>query len=101
MFVGLGALVIPTLVDQVNSLANKVPDYIDDLTKGRGRFGFLETRYHIVERVKEAVKAGGVGKFAVGAGAAFSVTKGIITAVVAALTILFMTSSCCSKGPIG
>ncbi len=47
----VGWLVIPQLVDQVNQFANKVPDYIDDLTKGRGRFGFLETKYNIVERV--------------------------------------------------
>jgi predicted PurR-regulated permease PerM len=42
--VGLAALVVPTLVDQVDSFANKVPDYVRDLTHGRGRFGFLETR---------------------------------------------------------
>ena len=60
---GLLALFIPTLVDQVNNFANKVPDYINDLTKGRGRLGFLETRYHLVERVKQAVQGGGVGKF--------------------------------------
>src|SRR5207249_9031705 len=44
---GLGALFVPTLVDQVDSFANKVPDYVHDLTQGRGRLGFLETRYHI------------------------------------------------------
>jgi predicted PurR-regulated permease PerM len=96
---GLAALFIPTLVDQVDSLANKVPDYVHDLTHGRGRFGFLETRYHIVERVKEAVKAGGVGKFAVGAGAALTVTKSVLTAVVATLTIVFMTFFMLLEGP--
>jgi predicted PurR-regulated permease PerM len=99
LFAGLAALFIPTLVDQVNSFANKVPAYIDDLTKGRGRFGFLETRYHIVERVKDAVKGGGVSRFAVGAGAAFSLTKSVITAVVAALTIVFMTFFMMLEGP--
>jgi predicted PurR-regulated permease PerM len=88
---GLGVLFIPTLVDQVNSFANKVPDYIDDLTKGRGRLGFLETKYHIVERVKDAVQGNGVSKLAVGAGAALSVTKSILSAVVATVTIIFMT----------
>jgi predicted PurR-regulated permease PerM len=97
--VGLAALVIPTLVDQVDSFANKVPDYVHDLTHGRGRFGFLETRYHIVERVKEAVKGGGVGKFAVGAGAALTVTKSVLTAVVATLTIVFMTFFMMLEGP--
>ena len=54
----IGWLVIPQLVDQVNEFARKVPDYIDDLTKGRGRLGFLQTKYHIVERVREAVNSG-------------------------------------------
>jgi predicted PurR-regulated permease PerM len=97
--VGLAALVVPTLVDQVDSFANKVPDYVRDLTHGRGRFGFLETRYHIVERVKEAVKGGGVGKFAVGAGAALTITKSVLTAVVATLTIVFMTFFMMLEGP--
>jgi predicted PurR-regulated permease PerM len=96
---GLAALVVPTLVDQVDSFANKVPDYVRDLTHGRGRFGFLETRYHIVERVKEAVKGGGVGKFAVGAGAALTITKSVLTAVVATLTIVFMTFFMMLEGP--
>jgi predicted PurR-regulated permease PerM len=96
---GLAALFIPTLVDQVDSFANKVPDYVHDLTHGRGRLGFLETRYHIVDRVKQAVKGGGVGKFAVGAGAALTVTKSVLTAVVATLTIVFMTFFMLLEGP--
>jgi predicted PurR-regulated permease PerM len=96
---GLLALFIPTLVDQVDNFANKVPDYINDLTKGRGRLGFLETRYHIVERVKHAVQGGGVGKFAVGAGAAVTITKSVLTAVAATLTIVFMTFFMLLEGP--
>ena len=97
---GLAALVLPTLVDQVDSFANKVPGYVDDLTHGKGRFGFLETRYHIVERVRAAVKNGGVGRFAVGAGAAITVTKSVLTAVVATLTIVFMTFFMLLEGPM-
>ena len=78
-----------------------MPDYVHDLTQGRGRLGFLETRYHIVERVKEAVQSGGVGKFAVGAGAALTVTKSVLTAVVATLTIIFMTFFMLLEGPTG
>jgi predicted PurR-regulated permease PerM len=96
---GLGALFVPTLVDQVNNFANKVPDYVHDLTHGRGRLGFLETRYHIVERIKHAVQTGGVGKFAVGAGAALTITKSVLTAVVATLTIAFMTFFMLLEGP--
>jgi predicted PurR-regulated permease PerM len=88
---GFGFLFIPTLVDQVNSFANSVPGYVRDLTHGRGRLGFLETKYHVVERVKEAIANGGVSKLTVGAGAALSVTKSVLTAIVATLTIVFMT----------
>jgi predicted PurR-regulated permease PerM len=96
---GLGFLFVPTVVDQVNAFANKVPDYLSDLTHGRGRLGFLETRYHIVERVKHAVQTGGVSKFTVGAGAALTVTKSVLTAVVATLTIVFMTFFMLLEGP--
>jgi predicted PurR-regulated permease PerM len=97
---GIAAAFIPTLVDQVNSFANKVPDYVTQLTQGRGRLGFLETRYHIVEKVKHAVQSGGVGRFALGAGAALTVTKSVITAVVATLTIVFMTFFMLLEGPM-
>jgi predicted PurR-regulated permease PerM len=97
--VGIAAAFIPTLVDQVNSFANKVPDYVTQLTHGKGRFGFLETRYHIVEKVKKAIDNGGVGRLTVGAGAALTVTKSVITAVVASLTIVFMTFFMLLEGP--
>jgi len=97
---GVAAAFIPTLVDQVNSFANKVPDYVDQLTKGRGRLGFLETKYHIVEKVKSAIHNGGVSKFTIGAGAALTVTKSVITAVVATLTIVFMTFFMLLEGPM-
>jgi predicted PurR-regulated permease PerM len=98
--VGFGFLFIPTLVDQVNAFANTVPDYVRDLTHGRGRLGFLETKYHVVQRVKDAVSNGGVSKFAVGAGAALSVTKSVLTAIVATLTIVFMTFFMLLEGPM-
>jgi predicted PurR-regulated permease PerM len=96
---GVAAAFVPTLVDQVNSLADKVPDYIHDLTKGRGRLGFLETRYHIVEKVREAVASGGVHRFTVGAGAALAVTKSVLSTVAAVVTIVFMTFFMLLEGP--
>jgi predicted PurR-regulated permease PerM len=97
---GIAAAFIPTLVDQVDNFANKVPDYVNQLTQGRGRLGFLETRYHIVEKVKNALSNGGVGKLTLGAGAALTVTKSVITAVVATLTIVFMTFFMLLEGPM-
>jgi len=96
---GIAAAFVPTLVDQVNSFAGKVPDYIHDLTKGRGRLGFLETRYHVVEKVRRAVETGGVSRFTVGAGAALSITRGVLTAIAAVVTIVFMTFFMLLEGP--
>jgi predicted PurR-regulated permease PerM len=92
MAIGLIAYVfIPPLVDQVHNLVNKIPDYIHDLTKGRGKLGFLETKYHIVEKVKKALSNGGASKLFGFSGTAISVTKSVVTIVVAAVTITFMT----------
>jgi predicted PurR-regulated permease PerM len=97
---GLAAAFVPTLVDQVNNFAHKVPDYIHDLTKGKGRLGFLETKYHVVEKVRKAVEGGGVKKVVgIGGGAALTVTKSVLTAIAAVVTIIFMTLFMLLEGP--
>src|SRR3954453_15461015 len=88
---GLGALFIPTLVNQVNSLVDQAPNYVRDLTHGRGPLGFLETKYHVVERVQQAVKGNGSGRLAGGATAALDVTRSVVTFVAGVVAILFMT----------
>jgi predicted PurR-regulated permease PerM len=88
---GLGALFIPTLVKQVNDLVDQAPNYVHDLTAGRGPLGFLETKYHVVERVQQAVKGNGSGRLAGGATAALNVTRSVVTFVAGVVTILFMT----------
>ena len=98
--VAIGALFIPTLVHQVNQFAEAVPGYVHDLTKGKGRFGFLETRYHVVEKVREAVKSGGASKVLGLSGAALAVTKSVITIVVGTVTVAFMTFFMLLEGPI-
>jgi predicted PurR-regulated permease PerM len=96
---GIGALFIPTLVNQVNDFANKVPDYLDDLTKGRGRLGFLQSKYHLVDKARDALREGGARKLFGLSGTALAVTKGVITAVVATVTIAFMTFFMLLEGP--
>ncbi len=98
-FAAVAAAFVPTLIDQVDTFAHQVPGWIDDLTKGRGRFGFLETRYHIVERVRQAVRAGGVSKVLTGAGTAISLTRGVLTAVAGAITIVVLTFFMLLEGP--
>src|SRR3954464_4529281 len=97
---GIGALFIPTLVDQVNRFVDAVPGYVDDLTKGRGRLGFLETKYHVVEKVREQVENGGAKKLLGLSGAAVSITKSIISIVIGAITIIFLTFFMLLEGPV-
>jgi predicted PurR-regulated permease PerM len=96
---GIGALFIPTLVNQVNDFANKVPDYLHDLTKGRGRLGFLQTKYHLVDKARDALHEGGAKKLFGLSGTALALTKSVITAVIATVTIAFMTFFMLLEGP--
>jgi predicted PurR-regulated permease PerM len=97
--VGLGALFVPTLVDQVNSFVNRLPSYVDDLTSGRGRLGFLETKYHVVEKVREQVQKGGASRILGLSGTALAITKGVINVVVGTVTIVFLTFFMLLEGP--
>src|SRR5205807_2038699 len=59
-----------------------------DLTKGKGRLGFLETRYHVVERLERYVHQGGAKKLLGLSGAAISVTTGVLSFIVGAVTVI-------------
>jgi predicted PurR-regulated permease PerM len=98
-FAGLGALFIPTLVHEVNGFVQALPGYVDDITHRRGRLGFLESKYHITQRVKDAVESGGTTRVLGLTGTAVAITKGIVTAIVATVTIVFMTVFMLLEGP--
>jgi predicted PurR-regulated permease PerM len=95
----VGAVFVPTLVGEVNDLADAVPGYVEDLTAGRGPLGFLETDYHIVERVRDAVQNGGAARVLGFSGTAIALTKGVLTAVVATITIAVLTFFMLLEGP--
>ena len=99
MIVGIAATFVPTLVREVNDLADAIPGYIDDLTRGRGRLGFLERDYHIVERAREAIEKSGAGGVLGLSNTALSLTKSILNAVIAVVTIAFLTLFMLLEGP--
>jgi predicted PurR-regulated permease PerM len=96
----LAALFVPTLVHEVNGFAHALPGYVDDITHRRGRLGFLESKYHVTQRVRDAVESGGATKLLGLTGTAVAVTKSVITAIVATVTIAFMTLFMLLEGPI-
>ncbi len=97
--VALAATIIPLIVGQVNDFVDEVPNYVADLTAGRGRLGFLEREYQITERVREALSEGGAARVLGISGTALAVTKGVVTAVIATLTIAFLTLFMLLEGP--
>jgi predicted PurR-regulated permease PerM len=97
--VALSATFIPTLVREVNDFADAVPDYVEDITEGRGRLGFLQRDYQIVDKIRDAVeKSGAAGVLGLST-TALSVTRSIVNAVVAVVTIAFLTLFMLLEGP--
>jgi predicted PurR-regulated permease PerM len=97
---GMGALIIPTLVQQVGDFVDALPGYVQQLTAGRGPLGFLERDYHVVERVHDAISGGGgAASLAGGAGTALDVTRSVVTFVAGVVTITFMTLFMLLEGP--
>ena len=97
--VGLAIGFVPVLIDQVQGFIDSVPGYVRDLTHGRGSLGWLERDYDVVERVEKAVKGGDAESILGGAGTALSITKGILTVLVATITIAFLTLFMLLEGP--
>jgi predicted PurR-regulated permease PerM len=95
----IGFAFIPTLVDNVNNFVDAAPGYVHDLTKGRGRLGFLETKYHVVERLEHYVKQGGAKKLLGLSGAAVTVTKSVLSFIVGVVTVAFLTFFMLLEGP--
>jgi predicted PurR-regulated permease PerM len=91
VIVAIGATFLPKLIDEVNGFVQALPNYVHDLTHGRGRLGFLETKYHIVEKVREQVQNGGAKRLLGISGAALSVTKSVVSLIAATVTIVFLT----------
>jgi predicted PurR-regulated permease PerM len=99
LIAAVAATIVPTIVAQVNDFIDAVPGYVEDLTAGRGRLGFLEREYQITERVREALSEGGASGVLGLSGTALAVTKGVVTAVIATLTIAFLTLFMLLEGP--
>jgi predicted PurR-regulated permease PerM len=95
----IGATFVPTLVRNVNSFVEATPGYVEDLTEGRGRLGFLQTRYHVVDRIREQVEEGGAQRVLGFSGTALAITKSVLNIVVGVVTIAFLTLFMLLEGP--
>jgi predicted PurR-regulated permease PerM len=99
VFVLVGLVLIPPLVDQVTKFIQSLPHLVSDLTKGRGPLGFLERKYHVVEKVQAATKGVSATKLTGDAAPALSILKGLATSLVGLFVIAFMTLFMLLEGP--
>ena len=98
-FAGLASLLIPPLVEQVTDFIDAVPGFIDDVTAGRGPLGFLQEDYQIVDKVEEAIQTRGAGGVLGITAAGIAVAQGVITGVIGAVAIAFITFFMLLEGP--
>lgn len=91
--VGVGLLawaVVPPLLSQTTDLIQAIPGALDDITAGRGPLGFLQREYGLADRAREYLE-GRSGDGVIGfTSPAIGVLRGILTVVVATITIAFL-----------
>ena len=96
----VGALLVPTLGEQLKDFGDELPGYVRELTAGNGPLGFLEERYHVAERVERAVSGDGdAASLAGDAGTALDVGRGVLTFVAGIVTITFLALFMLLEGP--
>jgi predicted PurR-regulated permease PerM len=82
--------VIPPLVSQATDLIRAIPDAIDDLTAGRGPLGFLQSEYGLADTAREFLEGRSSDGVLGLTSPALGVVRGILTVVVATVTIFFL-----------
>jgi predicted PurR-regulated permease PerM len=95
----VGYLILPPLVSQVSDFVDAVPDFIDDVTAGRGPFGFLQDDYQLVDRIREAIERGGAAGALGLSEPVLDLVRSVVTAVVGVITIVFLTYFMLLEGP--
>jgi predicted PurR-regulated permease PerM len=86
---GIGLLIIPPIVDQVNGLSKDIPGYVDDLRKSK-TFRKYDDKYDISKKLNEqAAKL--PSRLGEAAGTLQDVTVGVFGALVKLVTVLTMT----------
>ena len=96
---GVGFLIVPPLIAQVSEFVDSVPDFVDDLTRGRGPLGWLQDDYQIVDRIRESIEAQGASGVLGLSLPVLDIVRSVVTAVVGAITIVFLTFFMLLEGP--
>jgi predicted PurR-regulated permease PerM len=84
-------LLVPPLVTETTHLAKEVPALVQKLSHGQGRFGFLEHRFHVVERARAAVADHGGADVIGSGGPAIGVIRGAVATGASVVAVAFLT----------
>lgn len=87
--VGVGLLVVPPVVNQVNAFSKELPTYISDAKKNT-TIQKYDKRYHITKRLQEQARKL-PARLTAAVGALQSVTVGVFSALVQLVTVLTLT----------
>jgi predicted PurR-regulated permease PerM len=87
--VGVGLLVVPPIVDQVQQLSDDIPGYLDDLRRN-DTFRQYDDKYDITQKLNEQA-ALLPSKLGDAAGALRSITVGVFSTILQLVTVLTMT----------
>ena len=98
VLVGAVVVLAVPLVNQARQLINDLPTYVHDLTKPGSPFASVETRFHVVEKLKELAPKGLT--LIVGAGTpALHALRTTFTVIAAIVSIMTMTVLLLIEGP--
>jgi predicted PurR-regulated permease PerM len=82
-------VLIPPLVHEVTSFGRHAPELLQKLTRGHGKLGFLEHRFHVVEHARASIaKRGGATLLA---RPALHAAGGLLNTGAAAFAVAFLT----------
>jgi predicted PurR-regulated permease PerM len=98
-FAGLVAVIIPPLFDQIETFIAAIPDLVEDLVAGRGRLGFLQEGYGLVDEVRQAVDEQGASGVLGVTSAGIAIARGVVSFVVGTVAIAFITFFMLLEGP--
>jgi predicted PurR-regulated permease PerM len=88
---GLVWLLLPPLVSELTRFAHDAPDLLRTLSQGHGRLGFVERRFHVVERARAAVASNGAGDVIGSKGPALGIVRGVVGTGEAVAAVAFLT----------
>ena len=101
LIAAIGAAFVPILVGEVGDFADAVPDYVEDLTEGRGPIGFLErTTTSSSACARRSRRAAPAASSAIRARLSGS-RRGVVTSSSGRSRSSSSSSSCCSRGRSG